>query len=130
MAKILIIDDSAIVREHLQALLESNKHEVTAAENGHVGLVKLKEPNSYQIILCDINMPKIDGLTMLETAQKEKLLEGKYIFMLTTETSIEMKARGKGLGVVGWITKPYVEKVVISVLDRVIEGKTHHQKHN
>ena len=122
MAKILIIDDSEVVRDQLYALLKSNGHSVTAAEDGFDGLKMLKEVSDYEVIICDINMPKLDGITMLETANEENLIRDSKLFMLTTETSLEKKKRGKAIGVCGWITKPYIDEVVLSVIDKVLKG--------
>ncbi len=120
MANILIIDDSELVRDQLGNLLIENNHRVVSAENGFVGL-KLLRTQTYDLIICDVNMPKIDGVTMLETAFEEQIFGDAKIFMLTTETSVELKARGKKVGVIGWITKPYSEATLIKVINKVLD---------
>ncbi len=118
MTKILLVDDSELVRSQLQQLLESNNYAVTMAGDGFEGLNELSK-DSFDIILCDVNMPKMDGLTMLDSAIKDGKLEKSKVLMLTTETSKELKETGKALGVKGWISKPYKDDVLISVLEKL-----------
>ena len=67
MAKILIIDDEASIRSTLKEILEYEKYDVSEAKDGKEGL-ELVEKNDYDVVLCDVKMPKMDGTEVLETA--------------------------------------------------------------
>jgi two-component system, chemotaxis family, chemotaxis protein CheY len=105
MADILVVDDSATVRNEVSSFLSSNGITVDTANDGQDGLDKINS-GSYKLIICDVNMPRMDGLTMCEkvrAAGKSSL----PIIMLTTESDPSMKERGKAAGVKGWIIKPF-----------------------
>ena len=72
MAKILIVDDERAIRRAMREILEFEEFEVDEAENGKQGLEKAKSDN-YDIIFCDIKMPEMDGMEVLEGLQKAKV---------------------------------------------------------
>jgi two-component system, chemotaxis family, chemotaxis protein CheY len=105
MADILVVDDSATVRNEVSSFLSSNGISVDTACDGQDGLEKINA-SSYKLVICDVNMPRMDGLTMCEKVRAA----GKStlpIIMLTTESDPNMKDRGKAAGVKGWIIKPF-----------------------
>ncbi len=120
MAKILIVDDSETLREHVKTVLKSASHEVIEAENGVVGLTQLKNNSGIQLILCDVNMPEMDGITMCSKVFEDAEFKKIPIFMLTTESSPELKERGKSYGVKAWVTKPFKEDVLLSAIKKVL----------
>lgn len=105
MADILVVDDSATVRSEVSGFLNANGISVDTACDGQDGLGKIQD-GAYKLIICDVNMPVMDGLTMCEKVRAS----GKTnvpIIMLTTESDPSMKERGKAAGVKGWIIKPF-----------------------
>ncbi|MDD2743792.1 MAG: response regulator [Rhodocyclaceae bacterium] len=124
MANILIVDDSETVRVQLKADLVSEGHTVFEAANGLDG-IKMMEGNQHNIalIFCDVNMPEMDGLTMSRELRKIPELAKVPIFMLTTQTSVTMKAEGKAAGVMAWIIKPYEKRKVMSGVAKVLSGQ-------
>jgi len=105
MSDILVVDDSATVRNEVASFLSGNGISVDTATDGQDGLEKIQRGN-YKLVICDVNMPRMDGLTMCEkvrAAGKTSLA----IIMLTTESDPSMKDRGKAAGVKGWIVKPF-----------------------
>ncbi len=106
MANILVVDDSMTIRKILQSILEPDGHIVTDASDGLEGIAKFKENPTISLILTDVNMPNMDGITMCE--QIRQLDEGKTlpIFVISTEGNTELKARAKAAGVMAWMTKP------------------------
>jgi two-component system chemotaxis response regulator CheY len=120
MKKILIVDDSTTLRQQLKADLEGAGYKVVEAEDGALGLAALKSNSDVDLILCDVNMPNMDGLTMCDKVRKEAAFATKPIFMLTTESTPEMKVKGKVLGVKVWIVKPYEKASLLGVIDKVI----------
>ena len=125
MANILIVDDSETVRAQLKNDLNGAGHAVFEACNGLEGLRFLESsPDAVDLIFCDINMPEMDGLTMCMELHKNPDLNGIPIFMLTTQTSQDMKAQGKDAGVIAWIVKPYEKKKVMNGIAKVLNRET------
>lgn len=103
MAKILIIDDEVSIRNTLKEILEFEKYNVEEAKDGQDGLKKLRE-SPYDIVLCDIKMPKIDGLEVLEKAQEEGI-EAQFI-MISAHGNIETAVEATKKGAFDFIQKP------------------------
>tara|TARA_B100000683_G_scaffold240235_1_gene247287 strand:- start:126 stop:509 length:384 start_codon:yes stop_codon:yes gene_type:complete len=121
---ILIIDDSETVRVQLQRAFAEADYEVIEAENGRLGLEALKDSkDKIDIVLCDVNMPEMDGLEMVRLVHLDDVLKDIPILMLTTEASKASKEIGKDAGVVAWITKPFKSEKVLSAVERVLKRK-------
>lgn len=121
MAKILIVDDSETQRFALRQDLEKAGYEVTEAANGHEGLEKLSKNLDIALIISDVNMPVMDGITMCTKLKELGSHAGIPIFMLTSEATPELKDRSKGAGVTAWIVKPYVGEKIVSAARKVIK---------
>jgi two-component system chemotaxis response regulator CheY len=120
MAKtILIVDDSVMVRQMVSFTLKEAGFEVVAAENGQDALKKLGD-HSVDLIVTDLNMPVMDGITFIGNART--LAASKYIpiLMLTTESQPEMKQKGKAAGATGWIVKPFDPPKLLAVISKVL----------
>jgi len=120
MAKILVVDDSETARVQVKIDLVGAGHEVLEAENGIKGLETLSANKDIQLIICDVNMPEMDGLTMCEEVSANNELNKIPIIMLTTQCSDDMKARGKKSGVVAWINKPHKATSLISGIEKIL----------
>ena len=107
MAQILVVDDSSTVRNEVGGFLQQNGLTVSYAVDGRDGLAKLKSDPAVKLVVCDVNMPNMDGLTMAEKVRSELGNAVVNIVMLTTENSPSMKERGKAAGIKGWIVKPF-----------------------
>ena len=114
MAQILIVDDSSTVRNEVAEFLQKNGLEVACAIDGRDGLAKLNADPAIKLVVCDVNMPNMDGLTMAEKVRSELNNRAVHIVMLTTENSPVMKERGRAAGVKGWIVKPFNGNAVIA----------------
>ncbi len=119
MAKILIVDDSEALRTQLRKDLESSGHDVTEAIDGLDGLKQLSKDDKTELIICDVNMPRMDGLSMCEKINEDSKYSQIKLFMLTTEASPDMKVRGKQVGVKAWITKPYALEKLLTAIDKI-----------
>ena len=119
MAKILIVDDSNTVREEVASFLKGNGLDVATAVDGKDGLGKLKADPGIRLVVSDVNMPNMDGLTMAEKIRAELGNASVNIIMLTTESSPSMKERGKAAGIKGWIVKPFNGQAVIETFKRL-----------
>ncbi len=103
MAKILIVDDEKNIRSALREILEYEKYEVDEAKDGEDGL-NLLTSNSYDIVLCDIKMPKLDGISLLDKAQQLGV-ETQFI-MISAHGTIETAVEATKKGAFDFIAKP------------------------
>lgn len=107
---ILIVDDSPTLRTSLSFCLNNAGHTVTEAVDGKDGLKKLEEFNKkgtlVSLIISDINMPRMDGITFIKEVKKTSF---KFvpILVLTTESQEDKKKEGKDAGATGWLLKPF-----------------------
>jgi len=120
MAQILVVDDSSTVRNEVGDFLKKNGLTVSLAIDGADGLVKLKADPSVKLIVSDVNMPNMDGLTMAEKIRSELKNDTVNIVMLTTESSPVMKERGKAAGIKGWIVKPFKGDAVLASFKKLV----------
>ncbi len=119
MAQILVVDDSSTVRNEVGDFLKKNGLNVALAVDGRDGLAKLKADPSIKLVVCDVNMPNMDGLTMAEKIRSEMGNSTVSIIMLTTENSPIMKERGKAAGIKGWIVKPFKGDAVLATFKKL-----------
>jgi two-component system chemotaxis response regulator CheY len=120
MAQILVVDDSSTVRDEVATFLKSNGLDVVTAVDGQDGLAKLKSDPRIRLVVTDVNMPNMDGLTMVEKVRSELGNTKVNLIMLTTESSQNMKERGKAAGVKGWIVKPFRGAAVLETFKKLI----------
>lgn len=113
MAQILVVDDSSTMREIVSGFLTHNGFEVAVANDGRDGLKMLQEDTGIKLVVSDINMPNMDGLTMADKIRNELGNTAVRIVMLTTEDNASMRARGKEIGITGWIVKPFRGEAVL-----------------
>jgi two-component system chemotaxis response regulator CheY len=119
MAQILVVDDSSTVRVEVSEFLKQNGLSVATAVDGRDGLSKLQADPGIKLIVSDVNMPNMDGLTMAEKIRADLKNSAVNIVMLTTENSPLMKERGKAAGIKGWIVKPFKGDAVISTFKKL-----------
>lgn len=118
--KILIVDDSETLRVQLKKDLEAGGFTVVEGFDGVNGLETLSQNKDVKLVICDVNMPRMDGLTMMEKMASDPETAKIPKLMMTTESSPEMKSRGKAAGVMAWITKPYQADKLLMVLKKVV----------
>lgn len=120
MANILVVDDSSTVRNEVGGFLGKNGFDIAFAVDGRDGLHKLQQDPGIKLVVCDVNMPHMDGLTMAEKVRSELRNSGVNIIMLTTENSPAMKERGKAAGIRGWIVKPFNGPAVLGSFQKLV----------
>lgn len=113
--KILIVDDSATVRQAVRMPLQNTDYLCSEAVDGIDALNQLKAA-TFDLIITDINMPNLDGFALIHEVRQ--LPQGKFtpIVILTTESNEELKRRGKDAGASGWIVKPFQAEQLLKVL--------------
>lgn len=119
MAQVLVVDDSSTVRNEVCDFLKQNGLQVVGAVDGKDGLAKLKADSQIKLVVSDVNMPNMDGLTMAERIRTELGNATVNIIMLTTENTPSMKDRGKAAGIKGWIVKPFNGPAVIATFKKL-----------
>jgi len=116
--RILAVDDSRTMRDMLRLALSEAGFEVHLAEDGIHGLEVLATSNP-QVIITDINMPRLDGFGFIQAVRAREDFKGVPILTLTTESAPELKQRARDAGATGWIVKPFNKEKLISVIQRV-----------
>ena len=118
-ASILTVDDSASLRMAIRIALTGAGYTVTEAGDGVEGLAKAAETR-FDLIVTDLNMPNMDGLTMIRELRKSPDQCGTPIIFLTTESDDSMKQQAKAAGATGWLVKPFVPEQLIKVSRKVL----------
>jgi two-component system, chemotaxis family, chemotaxis protein CheY len=116
---ILAVDDSGSLRQMVVFSLMAAGYKVTEAIDGQDGLEKAKK-QVFDLVLTDQNMPRMDGLSFIRNLRTMTSYEKVPILMLTTESSDEMKAKGRAAGANGWLVKPFDPQRLTEVVKKVI----------
>jgi two-component system, chemotaxis family, chemotaxis protein CheY len=117
--KILIIDDSSAIRQSVTFVLQQNGYEVVEATDGADGLAKLGSSGPVDLVITDINMPNMDGITFIAKAREKPDWKFLPIVVLTTESQGSKMSEGKEAGATGWIVKPFSAEKLLSVVKKV-----------
>lgn len=120
MTKILVVDDSEIIRVQLKNDLLAQGYEVVEADNGLNGLDVVAKNTDIKLIISDVNMPEMDGPTMCRKLHQNPDTKHIPIVMLTTQSNPELKASCKEHGVIAWITKPYKLKGLLMGVEKIL----------
>lgn len=118
MKTIMLVDDSKSIRNILKNTL-IGQYEVLEAEHGKDALSKLSGKN-VDLFLFDVNMPEMDGITLLEEVRKLPEYAKTPILMLTTETKDELRQKGRELGASGWIVKPCEPDKLLAAIQKLV----------
>jgi two-component system chemotaxis response regulator CheY len=119
---ILLIDDSETVRQQVRRTLVGAGYEVIEASDGVDGLEKIRRRTDLFLALCDINMPRMNGLEMLEHLHRDG--STLPVVMLTTEGQPVLIRRAKEAGAKGWIVKPIKPEPLLAAVTRVLGAKS------
>lgn len=119
MATILAVDDSASMRQMVTFTLKGAGHEVIEAVDGEDALAKAKLCTP-DLVLADVNMPKMDGITLIRKLRKLPGYEFIPMLVLTTEYAADKKAEGKAAGATGWLVKPFDPDKLLATIDKVV----------
>jgi len=119
MAKILAVDDSATMRKMVAMTLQSAGHEVISAEDG-VEALDMARQDAVDLVLTDVNMPRMDGITLVRELRGLDSYRLTPMLVLTTESSAERKQEGRAAGATGWIVKPFNPEQLLFAITRVL----------
>ncbi|MBV8210593.1 MAG: response regulator [Burkholderiaceae bacterium] len=119
MQSILAVDDSASMRQMVSFTLKGAGYEVIEAVDGQEAFEKA-QTQSVDLVLTDQNMPRMDGVTLVKNLRGLPAYSSTPILILTTESSDEMKSRGRAAGATGWLVKPFDPSKLLEVIRKVI----------
>jgi two-component system, chemotaxis family, chemotaxis protein CheY len=117
--RILIIDDSATIRQQVRLALSQAGFEVVEAADGVEGVSKIRADLGLSAVICDINMPKKSGLELIEEIKAGGVNSHIPIVMLTTEGQPALVQRAKAAGAKGWIVKPFKPNLLVAALEKL-----------
>jgi two-component system chemotaxis response regulator CheY len=120
MASILAVDDSPSIQQMVFYTLQGAGYDVLLADDG-VEALRIAVESDVNLVLTDVNMPNMDGITLIRELRKLAAYRYKPILILTTESSAEIKLQGKEAGATGWIVKPFDPVQLIKTLRRVLD---------
>ena len=117
--KILVIDDSASLRQVVSIALNTAGYDAIEAEEGQDALVKLTS-NKIHLAICDVNMPVMDGITFVKEVKKLSQYRFLPIIMLTTESRENRKLEGQAAGAKAWVVKPFRPEQILAAVAKLI----------
>jgi two-component system, chemotaxis family, chemotaxis protein CheY len=119
MARILAVDDSAAMRQMVGITLTGAGHEVQQAADGREALA-IAERQKFDLVITDVNMPVMDGLTLVRHLRNLPSYRGVPLLVLTTEATTERKLEGKAAGATGWLVKPFNPDRLLATVAKVL----------
>ena len=117
--KILVIDDSASLRQVVGIALKGAGYEVIEAADGQQALERL-DSNRVHLAICDVNMPVMDGITFVKEVKKRPNHRFLPIIMLTTESRESRKQEGQMAGAKAWVVKPFRPEQILNAVSKLI----------
>jgi len=119
MARILVVDDSASMRQMVAFTLKGAGHETIEASDGVEALTSAKT-GRFDLVITDVNMPNMDGITLTKELRSLPNYRFTPILTLTTESSAEKKMAGKQAGATGWLVKPFNPDQLLATAKKVL----------
>ena len=117
--KLLIVDDAEQVCRTLKNLFSSKGYETVIAHDGRDGIAKAREHSDVDIVICDLNMPGVDGLAMYREIKTLPGYAKLPAVFLTADTTSEIKSAAKAEGVKAWVVKPVNEESLLTLVETI-----------
>ena len=117
--RVLIVDDSATIRQQVRMALSQAGFDVIEAVDGEDGVAKIRGDAGIAAVICDVNMPKKTGLELIEEIKAGGANSGVPIVMLTTEGQPALVQRAKQAGAKGWIVKPFKANLLVAAMQKL-----------
>jgi two-component system chemotaxis response regulator CheY len=118
--KILVVDDSRTIRQQVGTTLVRAGYEVVEAEDGVQGLREITARRDLALVICDINMPNMNGLEMLAAVKADAANASLPVVMLTTEGKTETIQQAKKSGAKGWVIKPFNPDQLLAAVRKIV----------
>jgi two-component system chemotaxis response regulator CheY len=117
--KVMVVDDSRSVRLQVGTVLTAAGYEVIEAADGVEGAAKIAAEMDLSLVICDVNMPNMNGIEMVTLVKQDPRNAGLLVLMLTTESRGELIAQAKAAGARGWIVKPFKPDLLLATVRKV-----------
>lgn len=118
--RILVVDDSAAIRQSITYVLQQGGYEVIEAKDGQDGLDTLTKMEMPDLIITDVNMPNLDGIGFIRRVREQIKFKFIPIVVLTTESQGDKMNEGKEAGATAWIVKPFNADKLLAVVKKVV----------
>jgi two-component system chemotaxis response regulator CheY len=118
--KVMVVDDSSTVRQLVGNVLTGAGYEVVEAVDGIDGAEKIAGSSDVAMVICDVNMPRMNGIEMLSLLKKDAKHADLTVIMLTTEGQPGLIARAKQAGAKGWIVKPFKPDMLLATVRKLV----------
>ena len=122
MKRILAVDDSASMRQMVSFTLTGAGFEVVEAGDGAEAVAKLTGGAKPNLVITDLNMPNMDGISLIKAIRGMAAFKFTPVLMLTTESSGDKKKEGQSAGATGWIVKPFNPEQMLATIKKVLPG--------
>ncbi len=120
MKKIFLVDDSSTILLSMEGILKREGYQTEKAKNGKEALDKLSQGLKPDLIITDLNMPVMDGMTFLKEVRKKPGFRFVPILILTTESQQQKRMEAKKAGATGWLVKPVKPQDLLAVIKKVL----------
>jgi two-component system, chemotaxis family, chemotaxis protein CheY len=119
-AKILIVDDSRTIRQQVTLTLGQAGYQILEAEDGIQGLDMIGSQSDIALVICDINMPNMNGIEMLTAVKADIRNAALPVLMLTTEARADLIQQAKRIGAKGWVVKPFKPDQLAAAVRKIV----------
>ncbi|MDT7041896.1 response regulator [Candidatus Nitronereus thalassa] len=119
---ILVVDDSVSMRQMVTFTLKGAGFEVVEAGDGKEAVAKLNGGAKPNLVITDLNMPNMDGISLIKEIRGMAAHKFTPVLMLTTESADDKKKEGQSAGATGWIVKPFNPDQMLQVIKKVLPG--------
>jgi two-component system, chemotaxis family, chemotaxis protein CheY len=122
--KVIVIDDSKTVRDQVRLALEGAGYQVVEAFDGQDGFSKIRDTADLAMAICDVNMPGMSGIAMLEALKNQGVNPQLPIIMLTTEGEAGLIQKAKLAGARAWLVKPFQPDQLVAVVAKIARSNS------
>ncbi|MEO0406622.1 MAG: response regulator [Cyanobacteria bacterium P01_A01_bin.135] len=122
--KLLVVDDSVTTRQTLALTLQRHGYQVIQAQDGQDAVEQLCRYNNVQLVVCDIEMPRMNGFEFLQHCQFDPVLSQTPVIMLSSRSSTKHRRLAEQLGAIAYVSKPYLEPQLLAMIAEVLTSKT------
>jgi two-component system chemotaxis response regulator CheY len=118
--KVIVVDDSRTARQQVRNALSGAGYDIVEAVDGTDGIDKMDANVDASLVLCDVNMPNLNGIEMIESARRDGKGANVTFVMLTTEAEPDLVQRAKACGAKGWIVKPFKPELLLAAVRKLV----------
>ena len=118
--KVIVVDDSRTARQQVRSALAGAGYEIVEAVDGADGIHQIAAHADASLVLCDVNMPNLTGIEMIESIKRDGVGGGVTFVMLTTESEPDLVQRAKACGAKGWIVKPFKPDLLLAAVRKLV----------